>query len=162
MVRSTLLRQVFRPDPGSKIAKSQICTRALEFYISNIAESKSVNDLFIRQRLGGRENQDFDRKISGFDTFRRFSQGKRTNRNLPHRYLESPRSNLYSKVPFASRALETSCYRRVVFTNFGGNFGISRIPKNFDLELISKGLELPESHWTSPLGPLAGVVGWVL
>ena len=71
---------------------------------------------------GGRANQGFDRKIQNFDTFRRFSQGKRTNRNLPHRYLESPRSNLYSNVPFASRTFETTCYRRLVFTNFGGNF----------------------------------------
>ena len=104
--------------------------------------------------FGGRENQGFDGKVEDFDAFRRLSQGKRTNRNLPHRYLESPRSNLYSSVPFASRTLEIPCYRRVVFTNFGGNFGISQIPENFNLELILKGLELPESHWTSPLGPL--------
>ena len=43
----------------------------------------------------------------------------------------------------------------VVFGNFVGNFGVSQIPKNFNPELISKDLELPE-------GRLSGVVGWVL
>ena len=51
MVRSTLFRRFFRQNPGSKHAKSQICTIALEFYISNVAESESVNDFLIHQRL---------------------------------------------------------------------------------------------------------------
>ena len=42
------------------------------------------------------------------------------------------------------------------FSNFGGNFGISKTTKNFNPAPISKGFELPESHWTSPLGPLDG------
>ena len=38
-------------------------------------------------------------------------------------------------------------------------WGIFKITKNLNPEPISKGLELPESHWTSPLGPLAGCCG---
>ena len=47
-----------------------------------------------------------------------------------------------------------------MFSNFGGHFGISKIPKTFNPEPISKVLELPKSHWTSPLGPLEGCWGW--
>ena len=38
---------------------------------------------------------------------------------------------------------------------------VSEFSKSQNPEPISKGLELPESHWTSPLGPLAGYCGWV-
>ena len=131
--------------------------RALEFYISNIVESKSVNDFLIRQRLGG-ENQDFDRKVEVFDTFCGFSRGKRTNRSPPIRYSESPCSNEYSHVPFVSRSFVHPCYRGVVFNAFGGNFGFFKISNTLNSEPISKDLELPESHWTSPLGPFAGGV----
>ena len=42
------------------------------------------------------------------------------------------------------------------------NLEFPKSRKNSNPELVSKGLELPESHWTSPLGPLACVVGWAL
>ena len=38
---------------GSKNESSQICMAALEFYISNLAESESVNDFITRQELDG-------------------------------------------------------------------------------------------------------------
>ena len=46
-----------------------------------------------------------------------------------------------------------------MLSNFGGNLGISKILKKCISELVSKVLELPKSHWTSPLGPLDGCCG---
>ena len=43
---------VFGQNFGSKHESSQICMRALEFYISNLVESESINDFLIHQRLG--------------------------------------------------------------------------------------------------------------
>ena len=42
---------------------------------------------------------------------------------------------------------------------FWWQFSIFKVTNNFNPELISKVLELPESHWTSPLGPLDGCCG---
>ena len=43
---------VFGQKNGSKHESSQICMRALEFYISNLAESEFINDYLIHQHLG--------------------------------------------------------------------------------------------------------------
>ena len=115
--------------------------------------------IFSCVNVWGLRKSGFLRTCSVFDTFHRFQWGKWTNRSPPIRYSESPRSNLFPHVPFVPRSLERTCYKGVVFNNFCGIFGFLKTTKNFNPELISKDLELPESHWTSPLGPLAGCGG---
>ena len=59
---------------GSKHQSSQICMRALEFYISNIVESKFVNDVLIRQRLGVRILTEKSRFLTHFVDFHEESE----------------------------------------------------------------------------------------
>ena len=160
MVRSTLFRGVFQPKSGSTNESSRNCMRALEFYISNVVESEYPNDFIIYARLGVAKIQMFDEMSDCFDTFHQFPQGNWTNRSLPIRYSESPCSNLYTRVSFVSRSLARACSKGVVLSILGGAFEIFKSTENLKSELISKGWELPKTHWTSPLGPLeSGVRG---
>ena len=162
MVRSTLFRGVFRQNPGSKYAKSQICTRALEFYISKYTESESTNGFVIRQELGASKIEIFDRNsriLVVFVVFR--GESERTGsrrfdiRNL-HVRIYPPASRLPSDL-LRARVAGGWCSAILVAI-----FDFSKSRKNFNPELTSKVLELPESHWTSPLGPLDGCCDLVL
>ena len=94
-----------------------------------------------------------------FDTNCGFTPRYRTNRTTPVRNSESTYLNRTETTSLAPRCPVPSCYKDWVFSNLGGNFGFFKIAKNVNSEPISKGWELPETHWTSPLGPLASGMG---